>query len=225
MSGVKAVLLDAGGVLVVPDPSAFRARLRRFGVAPDDASCFRAHYLGVAEIDRLGRKDYAAADRLIADVLGVPETDLDPAAEAINLVYNHDPFMAIDGVPSQLARLQAAGFRLGIVSNANGQLEADLLSLRICSRDGGECAAVEVVIDSEVVGIEKPDPAIFALALDALELAAEDCVYLGDSVYFDVEGARAAGLEPWHLSPLGECRAEDHAHVASLRALADELVG
>lgn len=218
------MLLDAGGVLALPDPSAFRARLRRFGVRPDDASCFRAHYLGVAEVDRLGRKDYEAADRLIAGVFGVPDRELAAAAEAIDLVYNHDPFVAIEGVPAQLDRLRAGGFRLGIVSNANGQLEADLLRERICSRDGRECTAVDVVIDSEVVGIEKPDPAIFELALDALELAAEDCIYVGDSVHFDIGGASAAGIEPLHLSPLADCTAEDHAHVSSLKNFVDDLL-
>ncbi len=224
LSSVKAVLLDAGGVLVLPDPGAFRTRLRRVGVAPDDASCHRAHYLGTAEIDRLGRKDYDAADRLMAGVLGVPERHLDSAVEAINLVYNHDPFAAIDGAAAQLRRLRAAGFRLGIVSNANGQLEAELLRHRICSREGRDCTAVDVVIDSAVVGVEKPDPAIFALALDALGLSAKDCVYLGDSTYFDVRGARAAGIEVLHLTPLGECGADDHAHVSSLRNFVDELV-
>lgn len=115
---------------------------------------------GVAEIDRLGRKDYEAADRLIARVLGVPDRHLTSAVEAINLVYNRDPFVAIDGVAAQLRRVRAAGVRLAIVSNANGQLEADLLRHRICSRDGNESADVDVVIDSDVVGVEKPDPAI-----------------------------------------------------------------
>ena len=224
LSRIKAVLLDAGGVLVLPDPSAFRARLSRFGVVPDDASCYRAHYLGVAEIDRLGRKDYDAADRLIAGVLGVPDRHVESAVEAINLVYNGDPFVAIDGVAAQLRRLRAAGARLGIVSNANGQVEAELLRHRICSRDGKDCAAVDVVIDSDVVGVEKPDPAIFALAVDALGLPAEHCVYLGDSVYFDVGGARAAGIEALHVTPLGECGVDDHAHVSSLREFVDDLL-
>lgn len=192
---------------------------------PDDASCRRAHYLGVAEIDRQGRKDYEAADRLIATVLGVPDHHLQSAADAINAVYNQDPFLAIEGVPVQLARLREAGFRLGIVSNANGQLEADLLRQRICSRDGKHCTEVDVVIDSDVVGIEKPDPAIFDLALNALELSAGDCVYLGDSVYFDVQGARAAGIEPLHLTPLGRCGTDDHGHVASLQSFVDDLLG
>jgi putative hydrolase of the HAD superfamily len=217
-------LLDAGGVLVLPDPSAFRARLRRFGVVPDDASCYRAHYLGVAEIDRLGRKDYEAADRLIAGVLGVPDRHLESAVEAISLVYNRDPFVAIDGVAAQLRRLRAAGVRLGIVSNANGQLEAELLRHRICSRDGSDCADVDVVIDSDVVGVEKPDPAIFALALDALGLPPDHCVYLGDSIYFDVGGAQAAGIEVFHLTPFDACGGDDHAHASSLRDFVDDLV-
>jgi putative hydrolase of the HAD superfamily len=225
MSRVKAVLLDAGGVLVLPDPRAFRARLHRFGVVPDDAACYRAHYLGVAEIDRLGRKDYAAADRLIAGVLGVPDRHLESAVKAIDLVYNRDAYVAIDGVAAQLRRLRAEGVRLGVVSNANGQLEAELVRHRICSRDGKDCAVVDVVIDSDVVGVEKPDPAIFALALDALGLPAEHCVYLGDSIYFDIGGAQAAGIKALHLAPLGECGADDHPHVASLQDLVDSLVG
>jgi putative hydrolase of the HAD superfamily len=225
LSSVKAVLLDAGGVLMLPDPSAFRTRLRQFGVAPNDASCYRAHYLGVAELDRLGRKDYDAADRLIADVLGVPDHHLESAVEGISLVYNRDPFVVIDGVAAQLHRLGAARVRLGIVSNANGQLEAELLRHRVCSREGNDCAAVDVVIDSDVVGVEKPDPAIFALALDALRLPAKHCIYLGDSIYFDVGGAQAAGIEALHLTPLGECGADDHAHVSSLCDFVDHLVG
>lgn len=218
-------MLDAGGVLVLPDPSAFRTRLRRFGVEPDDASCYRAHYLGVAEIDRLGRNDYDAADRLIASVLGVPDRHVESAAEAINLVYNRDPFVAIDGVAAQLRRLRAAGCRLGIVSNANGEVEAELLRHGICSRDGKDCAAVDVVIDSDLVGVEKPDPAIFALAIDALGVPAEHCVHLGDSAFFDVGGAQAAGIDALHLAPLGECGADGHAHVSSLQHFVDDLVG
>lgn len=225
LSNIKAVLLDAGGVLVLPDPAAFRKRLRRFGAAPDDATCWRAHYLGVAEIDRLGRKDYAAADELIAGVFGVPDQHLESAAKEIDLVYNRDRFVAIDGVAAHLRRLRAKGLRLGIVSNANGQMEAELLRHRICSRDGHDCAEVDVVIDSEVVGIEKPDPAIFGLALDALGLPAEQCVYLGDSVYFDIKGAQAAGIQALHLAPLGECGADDHAHVSSVDDFVARLIG
>jgi FMN phosphatase YigB (HAD superfamily) len=50
-------------------------------------------------------------------------------------------------------------------------------------------------------------------------------VYLGDSVYFDVGGARAAGLQPVHVDPFDLCDApDDHPHVASLAAFAEALI-
>jgi putative hydrolase of the HAD superfamily len=78
---------------------------------------------------------------------------------------------------------------------------------------------VAVVIDSHVVGVEKPDPRIFALALAALDLAAERCLYVGDTVHFDVTGARNAGIHPLHLDPFGLCPDDDHEHLANLAEL------
>ncbi len=223
-AAVSAVVLDAGGVLLLPDPQAFRDRLAPFGVTPDDDSCRRAHYRSTAEIDRMGRADYPQADRAIATALGVRPRDIDAAADAINEVYMKDPFVPIDDVAEQLCRLQDAGVRLAIVSNATGKVEADLARHRICAVDSADCAVVEIVIDSHVVGVEKPDPTIFAIALDALQLPADRCIYLGDSVHFDVNGARGAGIEALHVTPYGECGADDHAHVRSVHDFVDQLL-
>lgn len=222
---MKAVLLDAGGVLLVPDPAAFRARLASFGVAPDDEACRRAHFLGMAELDRIGRTDYLQADRVIARSFGVAEDEVETAAAALNDVYRDDPFVPVPGVAEQLLRLQATGLRLAIVSNATGRVADELAGHRICALDDPSCATVDVVVDSAVVGVEKPDPAIFSLALDALRLPAEDCVYLGDSVHFDVNGAWAAGIPAVHVSPYGDCIGGDHPHVSSVHDFTDRLLG
>jgi putative hydrolase of the HAD superfamily len=50
------------------------------------------------------------------------------------------------------------------------------------------------VVDSNVVGISKPDPRIFALGLQAAGTAPEETVHVGDSYFVDVIGARQAGL-------------------------------
>lgn len=221
---VQAVLFDAGGVLLMPDPAAFRARLAPFGVEPDDEACWRAHFVGMAEIDRIGRTDYLEADRAIVQWLGVSPSEVDGAAAAINLVYTEDAGVPVPGVADQLMLLQRAGIRLAIVSNATGRVAAQLAEHRICSTDASDCASVDVVIDSAVVGVEKPDPAIFALALEALDLRAEDCVYVGDSVHFDINGARAAGLAAVHVAPHGCCAAADHPHVASVEHFAELLL-
>ena len=79
-----------------------------------------------------------------------------------------------------------------------------------------------MVIDSAVVGVAKPDPRIFTLALDALGLPDADrgtVVHVGDSLRYDVTGALAAGVRPLHLDPYGFCPAPDgHEH---LRRLSD----
>jgi putative hydrolase of the HAD superfamily len=222
---VEAVLLDAGGVLLLPDPDAMRRALAPLGVAPDDELVARAHYASTHEIDRMNAVDWRRADARIANMFGIPETHHDDAFRAIESVYNGEDWVPIDGVTRALLRLQASGMPLAVVSNAGGTMEQQLLSHRICSvgHDDVEVADVAIVVDSHVVGIEKPDPAIFEIALRALGRDAADAVYLGDTVFFDVEGARAAGLSPVHVDPFELCAASDHPHVASLEEFVERL--
>jgi putative hydrolase of the HAD superfamily len=218
---VQAVLLDAGGVLVLPDPDRIRGRLGRFGAAPDDATCHRGHYMGMREVDRIGRPDWASVDRVLGRLYGVPEEQLEEAIAELDEVYLKDRWIAVEGAAAALAQLAAAGMKLGVVSNASGTMEQMLLGHRICALDDdppddGTVARVSVIVDSHVVGVEKPDPRIFAIALEAVGLAAENCIYVGDTVHFDVEGATAAGLAPVHLNPYGLCPGTGHAHISSL---------
>lgn len=95
---------------------------------------------------------------------------------------------AIDGV-------RALGLRAAVVSNSDGRAEQHL-------RDAGVLEGVEFVVDSHLVGIEKPDPAIIALALGKLGIAAGRAIYVGDIRSVDEAAARAAGthfvlVDPW----------------------------
>jgi putative hydrolase of the HAD superfamily len=218
-----AVLLDAGGVLVLPNPEVMRRLLAPFGAAPDDDTCRRAHYAGMREIDRIGCVDWPAADRVIAAVAGVPEDRFDDAIPLLDQLYvsGNEPWVPIAGAAEALLALDTGGHALAIVSNAEGTMERQLAEHRICSVEGDDIAQVAVVIDSHVVGVEKPDPRIFELALDALGVTPDRCIYVGDTVYFDVNGARAAGIEPVHVDPYGLCPDDDHPHVRSVA----ELVG
>ena len=85
--------------------------------------------------------------------------------------------------------LEALGerYRLGIVSNFYGNLEA------VC-RSSGLAPLFAVMADSRRVGAEKPDPAIFRAALEALHAAPETTVLVGNSLRRDCEGARRAGM-------------------------------
>ena len=225
-AGVDAVLLDAGGVLLLPDPDAIRREVAALGAAvvPDDETCRRAHYVSMRELDRLGEADWVAVDRALCGALGLADSLIDDALEGMERVYIEWPWVPIHGAAEALRAIEGRGLPIAVVSNATGTMEQQLAGHLICSVDGDICARVEVVIDSHVVGVEKPDPKIFDLALDQLDVARERCIYAGDTVYFDVNGARAAGLIPVHVDPLGLCPGvDDHDHVRSLEQLAAEL--
>ncbi len=60
----------------------------------------------------------------------------------------------------------------------------------------------DAVIVSGAVGVEKPDPRIFSLALQQTGLRPAEVVYVGDTAA-DVEGSRAAGLRPIRIRRSG----------------------
>lgn len=121
-----------------------------------------------------------------------------------------------DDLPRALRRIRETGWAVGIVSNSEGRLPElfDVVGL------GDE---FEVIVDSHNVGVAKPDPEIFHIALRALGVRAEDTVYAGDIPEVDVEGARAAGIEGVLIDPLGHYADFSPRH-ASVAALVDTLL-
>jgi putative hydrolase of the HAD superfamily len=222
---VEAVLVDAGGVLLVPDPAAVRRELASLGVEPDDDTCLRAHYLSMREVDRIGPGDWPTVDRCYARAVGVTEARVDAAVPFVDSIYMRDRWAPAAGAAEALVALQEAGVPVAVVSNAGGTMEEQLREHEICSVDGSTHARVAVVIDSEVVGVEKPDPKIFSFALDVLGIAADRCLYVGDTVAFDVVGARAAGLWPVHVDPFDLCPdRDDHPHASGLAEVSDHVL-
>lgn len=88
---------------------------------------------------------------------------------------------------STVDRLRAAGVRLAIVSNAAHSSERvlDILGLR---------TRMDAVILSCSLGVLKPDPRIYRVALDALRIDAEDAAFVGDGRDSELRGARELGL-------------------------------
>jgi len=97
-----------------------------------------------------------------------------------------------------------ARYRLGIVSNFYGNLEAVCRSAAIAPLFG-------VMVDSQCVGAEKPDPAIFHVALETLRATPETTVFVGDSLRRDREGARRMGMRFIWIAPQNVQTAETRA--------------
>jgi putative hydrolase of the HAD superfamily len=79
-------------------------------------------------------------------------------------------------------------------------------------RDLGILGHFDHVIDSGIVGVEKPDPRIFRIALDRFGIPASRALHLGDFFASDVLGARAAGIRHALIDPFGHYEGE-HADV------------
>lgn len=77
----------------------------------------------------------------------------------------------------------------------------------------------EVILVSEEVGVKKPDPSIFEMAMDRLKLRPDKCVYVGDRPRDDIEGARAMnGQTPERKKQKSGNRGRK-IHIASRRSL------
>ncbi len=203
---VRAVLFDAGGVLVAPDPAAIGPVLEAYtpGGMPTARVLVVAHYAGMrAQHDAADDHDDWDAYRIAyCRSAGVPDELLSAAVDALHDIWSSYlwRYPLWSGVRG-LAALRAAGVPVGIVSNASGQIEACLANQGVCQVGPGAGVPVRVVVDSHVVGVAKPDPAIWGFALDVLGLEPDEVAYVGDSVRNDVVGAAGAGLHPFHLDP------------------------
>ena len=219
----EAVWLDAGGVLVLPDPTVLGPLLAYYGGSLDVDRHRRAHYAAMAVKSAQGaeERDWVEYDRAYVRTVGVNGDDLAEAA----VVLGHARIAALWRWPIPdsaiaLATLSAAGMPLGVVSNASGQIEAVLRRSGVCQVGPGEGVEVRCVVDSAVVGVAKPDPRIFDHAAVHFEdIDRARIAYVGDSVTMDVRGARAAGLLPILLDPFDDHPDAQFERIASLGEL------
>jgi putative hydrolase of the HAD superfamily len=124
--------------------------------------------------------------------------------------------MVMPGVPQALERLARAGLTLAVISNSDGTC-ADSLE------EAGLLRYLNFVIDSADVGVEKPDPRIFEIALARGRADAGRALYIGDLYHADVIGARRAGLHALLLDPFGDWPPLDCDRAADLMAVADRF--
>jgi putative hydrolase of the HAD superfamily len=225
---MDAVILDVGGVLLVPHFESVGAALEPLGIALDEDGAERAHYFGIRAMDAAGENESEARHAYLvgyAHAAGVPDEKRNQALVRMRQVWGGPTIdlwrQHVRGSVEGLRRLKERKIRLGIVSNADGTIEEQLRRGQICQVGDGLGVPVLAIIDSHNVGVEKPAADIFRHALEPLGVAAEQALYVGDTVRYDVRGARAAGLTPVHFDPYGLCpEREDHAHVARLGDLA-----
>lgn len=112
-------------------------------------------------------------------------------ASALGLWHSLEP-----GLRLVLSELKQRGYSLAVVSNSDGRLKEKLRRLMLTHY-------FDLIVDSDEVGIEKPDPRLFQFALRQCGLEAADALYIGDMYSVDVLPARQAGLRALLYDPAG----------------------
>jgi putative hydrolase of the HAD superfamily len=118
----------------------------------------------------------------------------------------------MEGARQALDAVAEMGLRCAVVSNSDGRAEA---TLERCGMTRG----LEFVIDSHLVGVEKPDPRIFRMALERLGIAPERALFVGDIRSVDEAGARSAKMPFVLIDPYGDYAAPGAPAIAGLEAL------
>ena len=221
-----AVIFDAGGVLVLPDPLVLGPLLAYYGGDGSVEAHTRAHYraMKAKADDGSSEAEWAVYDHAYVTSVGVDASDVEEAAEVLGRTRYHATWRyVIESSRMALGRLATAGVPMGVVSNASGQIEA-MLARSIAQVGPGDHVEMRVIVDSHVVGVAKPDPRIFDFALPSFaEFEPSRIAYVGDSVTMDVAASAGAGLHPILIDPYGDHEGAEFERIRSVGELADEL--
>lgn len=203
----RAVFFDAGNTLLRMNYPAIAGHLKGRGHAVSVEAIEEAELRARVRLDadlargastegRTSQDSYLA---YLLEGIGIATPDEVEAAAGFRRSYNAPAGLFNIADPAALRAIQqvkSAGLVAGVVSNSNGWARALLAG-------AGLGDALDFVIDSAVVGVEKPDPRIFHLGLEQAGVAAHEAVYVGDLYSVDVLGSRAAGLGAILLDPRG----------------------
>jgi FMN phosphatase YigB (HAD superfamily) len=216
---IEALIFDAGGVLLHPDLDWISARSRERGDELTRDELHRAYYRTIREVD-LRESGYPEADgspafntleiriwfltrmlihggietaRAVASGRAIAEQALARFPRESDIYH-----FAMPGLRARLEVLRARGFRLGVASNNDGALEAQLTNVGVI--DLFEAGALK---DSGIEGTAKPDPELVLRAARALGVLPALCLFVGDVDRVDGAAARAAGTAFALYDPVG----------------------
>ncbi|MFW2436356.1 MAG: HAD-IA family hydrolase [Parvibaculales bacterium] len=188
----QAVIWDFGGVITSSPFEAFNRYETANGLPenfirsinstnPDDNAwaLFERSEIDAAAFDTAFLQEAEARGHSVrgADVLALLAGDVRPEMVAV------------------LDRLKADGYRIACITNnvKTGSGAGMARNIEKAEEIQEVLARFEHVIESSVVGVRKPDPAIYLMACDKLGVEPQDCVFL-DDLGINLKPARALGM-------------------------------
>ncbi len=204
---IHALFFDAGNTLLQMNYAAIADELGRRGIRVTPEAVARAEYQARVRLDphlaaKTSTESRSAAGRYLRYLLeGLGVTDDETMRALAQWRRQYNPPVGLWHLPDPEAEpalrlARQAGCAAGVISNSNG-------SVRSILEETGLATHLDFILDSAVVGIEKPDPRIFQMALAAAQVEPDQAVYIGDLYSVDVIGARRVGMGAILLDPGG----------------------
>lgn len=216
---VRAVLFDVGHTILFPDDRF----LYTLAVAHGGKMPFADFVLHGARAKEAAYREnpFDPYKRWFAAWMtgaGVPREALPEIYAAVIDRHKHGQLWDTleSSIPEILTELRVRGFTLGIISNADGTIAAMLERFELDHY-------FSCIIDSGMVGVEKPDARIFLLACKALDIEPAACVYIGDQVSVDMIGASQVSMAAILLDPHDVVNKCPFPKIARLSELLDRL--
>lgn len=204
-NSIKAVFFDVGSTLVSPFPDIdgvfHEVALRRgHDLSLDEVSRHMDSVIGYYEEEYSKDGDfwcspqgsieiYLEMYRYLGHLTGLAHVAEDLAQDVYSCYLKADYWKIIEDVLPCLKELKAQHLRLGVISNWAPNLDDLLRNLFLMPY-------FDEVISSASVGYRKPDPMIFTLMLEHMDLQPHEAVHVGDKPDADGAGALAAGIVP-----------------------------
>jgi putative hydrolase of the HAD superfamily len=200
---IRAVFLDAGNTLVFPRLEEIITDLKEHGYSATPEDFYAVERFAKRKLDdwlwpqirrgevpeQIDRYYWSEYLQELTRRLGAPESEPGKLTKSLIASFQNIQLWSrvMPGTPAFLEWLAAQGYFLGVISNSIGTLEGQLVRL-------GLARYFQAVLDSAIVGIQKPHPGIFKLALQRAGTNGSEAIFVGDTYATDVGGAQLAGL-------------------------------
>ncbi len=202
-SKLRAIFFDAGNTLIYPCLEKLGEDLRQQGYPATAEDFWAAERAGKRKLDEwlwpqirqgevprtIDHYYWGEYLKALVERLAVPESERPRIMQRVADGFRDIAVWSevLPGTPPFLEKLRGQGYYLGVISNSVGTIERQIERVGLRPHLGA-------VIDSAIVGVEKPHPDIFRIALRHAGVSPEEALFVGDTNATDVGGAQLAGL-------------------------------
>jgi putative hydrolase of the HAD superfamily len=194
---IRGVFFDLDGTLYDRDASIRRVVELQFeAFRPELPGVSKSQFIErLLELDAHGHNRPLGLYQELAEELGFDGDVADRLEADFRSSYFQSCHLFPDTLPT-LDELRARGKKIGVITNGPTHWQQGKLDAL------GIASVFDTILISEVEGVQKPDPRIFARALERCGLRASESIFVGDHPDADIAGAKAAGLLPvWKRVP------------------------